>query len=205
MKNLKIFSSSLEIRTAQMPVCSEFKAVKLSYEQAMAFDHQITNFDELIARYGAANQLKPNEHYEGYIAVPYPWGKVDVIHIVGAVQKIAPDEARYYLDADKAKLIREGKCWQVRYMTSDGDCPGRFDYVWTFNGCRFSSTISDLQKKGYLPSDMDADATDKLLKDKLITALCGNKIVKVSDNEDFILKVYLGKYSYYKSFFSEVQ
>lgn len=205
MKTLKISSSSLEIRTAQMPVCSEFKAVKLSYEQAMAFDHQITNFDELIAYYGVSSQLKANEHYEGYIAVPYPWGRVDIVHLSGAVQKINPNEAKYYFDADKAKLVREGKCWCVRCQTSDGGtCSGRFNYVWTFNGCQFSSTILDLQKKGYLPSDMDTDATDRLLKNKLISALCGNKIVEVSNNEDLILKVYLGEYSYYKSFFSAV-
>ncbi len=205
MKKLRISESQLEIRVAQMPICSEFKAIKLNYEQAMAFDHQITNFDELVARYGMASQLKINEHYEGYIAVPYPWGRVDIVHLIGAVQRINSNEAKYYLDADKAKLVREGKCWQVRYKTSDGDCPGRFNYVWTFKGCHFSSTISDLQRKKYLPSDMDADATDKLLKDKLVSALCGNKIVKVSDEEDFILKVYLGEYSYYKSFFTEIK
>ena len=206
MKTLKISSSSLEIRTAQMPVCSEFKAVKLSYEQAMAFENYNASFEELIACHGAASQLKPNEHYEGYIAVPYPWGRVDIVHLSGAVQKINPNEAKYYFDADKAKLVREGKCWCVRCQTSDGGTwSGRFNYVWTFNGCQFSSTILDLQKKGYLPSDMDADATDRLLKDKIISALCGNKIVEVSNNEDLILKVYLGEYSYYKSFFSEVQ
>ncbi len=206
MKNLKITSSSLEIRVAQMPVTSEFKAVKLSYEQAMSFDHLATSFDELVACYGVSSQLKPNEHYEGYIAVPYPWGRVDVICLGGAIQKINPNEAKYCWNTNEAQLIREGKCWHVQWQNSDGStCPGKFNYVWTFKGCRFAQTITDLQKKGYLPSDMDADATDKLLKDKLVSALCGNKIVKVSDNEDLILKVYLGEYSYYKSFFSEVQ
>lgn len=206
MKKLKVSSSALEIRTAQMPVGTEFNAVKLSYEQAIAFENYNASFEELIACHGAASQLKPNEHYEGYIAVPYPWGRVDIVRLDGAVQRINPNEAKYYLDAAKAKLVLEGKCWCVRYQTSDGrTCSGRFNYVWTFKGCHFAKTIVDLQKKGYLPSDMDANATDKQLKDKLVSALCGNKIVEVSDNEDFILKVYLGEYSYYKSFFKEVQ
>ena len=204
MKKLKILTSNLEIKVAQMPVTSEFKAVKLSYEQAMAFDHHVTSFDELIARHGASRLLKPNEHYEGYIALPYSWGRVDVIHLAGAVQKVDPNAAKYFWDENKkAKLVREGKCWYVQWQNSDGSTyPGKFNYVWTFNGCHFTKTIIDLQEAGYLPSDIDAEGTDKILKDKLVSALCGNKIVEVSDNEDLILKAYLGEYSYYNSFFA---
>lgn len=206
MKKLKILNSNLEIRVAQMPVGTEFRAVKLSYEQAMAFDHHVTSFDELIARYGLSSELKSNEHYEGYIAVPYPWGRVDVIHLAGAVQKIDPNAAKYFWDENKANLVREGKCWYVQWQNTDGStCPGKFNYVWTFNGCHFAKTIIDLQETGYLSSDIDAERTDKILKDKLVSALCGNKIVEVSDNEDLILKAYLGEYSYYMSFFKEVQ
>ena len=207
MKKLRISTSNLEIRVAQMPVTSEFKAVKLSYEQAMAFDHHVTNFEELIACYGASSQLKVNEHYEGYIAVPYSWGRVDIIHLCGKVQQIDPNAAKYFWnESKKASLVREGKCWYVQWQNTDGTtCPGKFNYVWTFNGCCFAQTIIDLQATGFLPSDIDAKETDKVLKNKLISALCGNKIVEVNDNEDLILKIYLGEYSYYKSFFKEVQ
>lgn len=201
MKKLKIALSRLAIRRAQMPTGTEFNAVKLTCEQAMSFDHCVT-WDKLVSR-ETSNLLKPNEHYEGYIAVLYPWG-IDVVCIAGHLQRINPDEAKYYFDADKAKLVMEGKCWTVRYKTSDGDCPGMFNYVWTFKGCHFAKTVEDLKKKGYLPSDTDAEATDKHLKNKLVSALCGNQIVNVTDDEDLILKVYLGKNSYYKSFFSEV-
>lgn len=47
-----------------MPAVKEFKAIKLTYEQAMAFDHKIKNFDELIAYYGADNRLSIGEHYD---------------------------------------------------------------------------------------------------------------------------------------------
>lgn len=205
MKKLKISSYQLEIRHAQMPVGTEFKAVKLTYEQAMSFDHRVTNFNKLVACYGTASQLKPNEHYDGYIAVPYPWGKVDVVRLDGYIQRINPNEANSCFDPKKAQLIRENKCWTARHKASGGgDYPGRFNYVWTFNGCRFAETIATLKEKGYLPADTDISAADKRLKDKLVSALCGDKIVEVSDNEDLILKVYLGENSYYKSFFTEV-
>lgn len=205
MKKLKIRSSELAIRRAQMPTVSEFQAVKLTYEQAMDFDPEISTFDKLVARYGTANQLKVSEAYKGYIAVSYPWLRIDIVYMDGYVKHIDPSDASLYFDYQKAKLIREGRGWTVRYQTDDGhDCPGRFDYIWTFRGCHFASTISDLQKSGYLPAEMNAEAADKQLKDKLVAALTGNKIVEVTNDENLVLKAYLGTHSYYKDFFIEL-
>lgn len=205
MKKLRIFPSQLEIGNAQMPAVKEFKAIKLTYEQAMAFDHKIKNFDELIAYYGAANRLSIGEHYEGYIAVPYSWG-VDIVHLSGYLKNIPPAEAVFYFDYGRAQIVREGRAWTVRYQDSQiGDCPGRFNYVWTFNGCRFAETITCLQKDNYLSSDINAEAMDKALKSKLINSLIGSHIVELTDEEDYLLKVYLGKNSYYRDFFTEVK
>ena len=205
-KNLKISVSALEDMIAKTPRGSEFKAVKLTYEQAMAFESYNASFDELLAIYGSSNRLKPNEHYDGYIAVSHRWGEVSIIHLIGALQRIDPSEAVNYPDEDKAEVIREGICWRVICQNSDGSsCPEKFNYVWTFNKCKFAKTIANLQEEYWLPSDMDAEATDKILKDKLIAALCGNKIVEVSYAEDDILKEYFGEDLFYYDIFSEVE
>ena len=206
MKKLEIKPSALKIRRAQLPAVSEIKAVKLTYAQAMAFAN-IRSFDELITRYGSANQLKAGEIYKGYIAVFYPWGHSDVVYFNGYLQKLSPQEANGCVDYQYAQTIREGRAWVVLYQTSDGHiCSGEFFYVWTFRDCRFAEEITRLQREKNLLTAINAEETDKALKDKLVNALLSDtKIVEVSDNEDFVLKYYLGVNSYYKAFFTEVQ
>ena len=46
---------------------------------------------------------------------------------------------------------------------------------------------------------------DERLKHKLISALNGNKIVELTDEEDLLLRAYLGENSYYKKFFTEIK
>ena len=205
MKTLRVFPGALKIRRAQMPYVSEFKAVKLTYEQAMAFEANVSTFDEIIARYGASKQLQAGEFYVGYIAVLYPWGRADVVYLNGCVQKILPSEAAGCLDYNKAKIIREGKGWTAVYPCDGKNYPGGFDYVWTFNGCRFAAVVEDMKKAGSLSSDIDAEEMDERLKHKLVSALNGNKIVELTDEEDLLLKAYLGEKSYYEEFFTEIK
>lgn len=207
MKKLKINPSKLAIRRAEIPAEAEIKAVKLTYAQAMAFDSsQVMTFDELLANYGY-NQLRAGEVYNGYIAVLYSWGRADVVYMQGYLEKISPKEADFCFDLNRAKMIREGRGWTVCWQTSDGEiCQGEFSYVWTFNGCRFAEEITRLQKGGYLSPEFNPDTMADMLKGKLISALqTDEKIIDLTDNEDFILRVYLGAHSYYKEFFTEVK
>lgn len=202
MKKLKIFPSHLEFRNAGFPAVTEFKAVKLSYEQAMSFSQQhLRSFDDLVAVYGADKELKSGESYDGYIAVPHWWGYVEVVKMQGVITKIDPAAARGCLNYDFAKVIREGRAWEVLI---DGKMPGPFLAVWTFSDCGFASLITQEQKRGRWQG-IDAEEMDEKLKNKLIAALLSNQIVELTDEEDDVLRSYLGYYSYYKRFFIEMQ
>lgn len=220
MKKIKIFPSALEIRIAEMPVADEFKAVKLTYDQAMSFQSKFTSFEELLTEYGIANRLQVGEFYEGYLAV-YHWsGHVEVVRMNGLIRKIAPTVANGILNYRFAENIRAGLAWECIYLTEDSSiCLGCFNYVWTFRDCRFTYEVSRMKEvvgdkilqRSYSSDDinrivaMEPEVVDEELKTKLVTALLTDeKIVVLSDDEDMVLKHYLGG-SYYKSFFSEVK
>lgn len=220
MKKLRIFASALEIRNAEFPVSNEFNAVKLTYDQAMNFSDVASSFSELVAKYGEENILNVGELYEGYVAVYYWTGRVDVVKMSGQIQKIAPAIANTVWDYRLAENIRAGKAWECIYPTREGSiCMGVFRYVWTFRNCTFAKDIAWTQSKlrdvrvrnFYSPEAIacydriNAEAMDAELKGKIIAALLTEeRTVVLEDTEDMILKHYLGS-EYYNAFFCEVE
>lgn len=208
MKKLRINPSKLEIRTASMSFGKTFCAVKLSQQEAFAFDSaKYHNFDDLLAAYGAHNQLKEGELYNGYIAALSHWGKIEVVVMRGKICKIDPKTAIGCLNYSLAEAISKGMAWECIYPLEDGQTTqGTFNYVWTFRDCQFARHIIWCKQRcntGF--NTLDAYATDKQLKDKIIKALqTEDKIVEIDDTEEMVLKMYLGT-SYYTRFFCEVE
>ena len=51
------------------------KAVKLTFEQAMAFDGKFSSFKEILTKFGTGSQLDFKESYDGYIGLYSPYGQ----------------------------------------------------------------------------------------------------------------------------------
>ena len=220
MKKIRILTSALEIRNAQMPVTDEFKALKLTYAQAMSFQSKFTSFEELLTEYGISNRLQVGEFYEGYLAVYYWGGHVEVVNMHGQIEKIDPAVASVVWDYRLAENIREGKAWQCVYPMSGGNVGvGAFRYVWTFSDCNFAQDIAWTQRNlnnvvvrnAYPPEviacydSINAEQMDEQLKSSIIAALLTDeRMVMLSDSEIMVLKHYLGEV-YYKAFFCEVE
>ncbi len=206
MKKLKVFPYRLEIRSAEFPAETSFKAVKLSFKEAMDFkdNGQFHSIEDLIAVYGADKVLNANESYDGYIAVVYSWGRANVVRMNGFVTKVDPKYACGCLNSSYAELIRDGRAWEVCFATKTGTTVGAFQYVWTFRDCCFQSMIvreHEQETRSY--KGIDAEVMDKTLKDKLVAALVSSdNVIELTDEEDMVLRHYLG--NYYKQFFAEV-
>ncbi len=206
MKKLRIFPLRMEIRTADYPLGKDFYAVKLSPKEAMAFT-AVNTFDDLLSRYGSNNQLRIGEFYNGYIAVFFWWGHTEVVSMRGQIQRIDPAAAAGCLNHSMADAIRRGLAWECLYPLGEGRfCQGAFNYFWTFRDCTFARQIVWGKEHGWTGyGNMKPEAIDKSLKDKIVSALQKEeKIVELTDEEDMVLKHYLGEFSYYKSFFVEV-
>lgn len=208
MKKLQINPSSLEIRTASMSFGKNFCAVKLSQQEAFAFNSaNFHNFDELLASYGANNQLKEGELYNGYIAALSHWGRAEIVVMRGKIRRIDPKTAVGCLNYSLADAIAKGMAWECVYPLEGGKTTsGTFNYVWTFRDCQFARHIIWCKQRGVAGFDeLDAYATDKMIKDKIVEALQSEeKIVELSETEEMVLKMYLGT-SYYTRFFCEVE
>ena len=209
----KILVSALEIRNAVFPVSTEFKAVKLTYAQAMNFQSKFTSFEELLAEYGVNNQLKVGEFYDGYLAVcGY---RFEVVKMYGCIQRIPAHEACGILNYRLAEEIRTGKAWQCVYIAGERTCQGAFQYVWNFRDCTFGGHINQIknymaknpqaytEEEKNIYASLDAEKADEQLKNKLVSALLTeSKIIELSEAENMVLKHYLGEY--YRRFFAEV-
>lgn len=209
MKKLRIFPSCLEIRTAEFPLGKDFLAVKLSSKEAMAFSAtDIRTFDDLISRYGANNRLRPGEFYNGYAVVSFWWGHTEVVSMHGIIQRIDPKTVVSGADYKFADAVRKGLAWECVYPLGEGRFgQGCFNYFWNFRDCTFARQIIWGQEHGWTGyENMNPEAIDKSLKDKIVSALQKEeKIVELTDEEDMVLRHYLGENSYYKSFFVEVE
>lgn len=205
MKTLVIYPTRLSIRRAQIPANEELKMFKVSYEEAMAFKGNKVTFEELVSRYGVASQLKAGEFYTGYVISFYWWGHAEVVYLNGYLQKIDAKYANVVHDYKLAEQIRKGCAWECRYPTKEGSTNGQFDYIWTFQDCRFAEDIRYAQEHGGYFTGIDADAMDGMLKQKLINALTSKEqVITVTEDEDKVLRHYLGSNSYYRQFFVEV-
>lgn len=206
MKKLKIYPSSLEIRNADLPVVSEIKAVKLTYEQAMAFDEtEIYTVEQLEAKYGETQMLKVGEFYDGYVAMWYPWYKVIVAKMLGMIRRVPVEAAKNCLfNSAMAKNIQNGQAWQVVYPLKRGVSSGAFKYVYGFNGCCFAKITEHLKKHQGKLAGVDVKEMDATLKEKLVAALLTeDKVVELTDDEDLVLRAYAP--DYYRKFFAVVE
>jgi len=209
MKKLKIYPASLEIRQATMPEGKEFKAVKISRQEAMDFkSSNFRTFEDLLNKYGANNQLGLGELYNGYAVVFYCWGRMEVVAMRGVIRRVDPKTPISCGNYHLAELVRKGLAWECVYPLGEGRFgEGGFNYFWTFRDCTFANDVISKQEQGW-PSyeGLNAEAIDKSLKDKIIYALQkDDKVIELTDEEDLVLKHYLGEYSYYKTFFVEVK
>ena len=209
MKKFRIFPSRLEIRRATLPLGIEFQAVKLDPKEAMNFTSEgIGKFEDLISRYGACNQLRVGEFYNGYLAVYFWWGHAEVVSMRGQIRHIDPRTVINGPDYRFRENVRKGLAWECVYPLGEGRFgQGTFDYLWTFRDCTFARLITWGQGHNWPGYEkLDAESVDKSLKDKIVAALQKEeKIVELTDEEDMVLKHYLGECSYYKSFFVEIQ
>ena len=204
MKNIKFYPSSLEIRPASTIFGTEFQAIKLSFEQAMAFTSGFVSFDQMIETYGTANILQLGEQYDGYAAVYYSSWKQAVIKLRGAVEYFTAAEAINMMPSALRDAALNNAAYKIVYCCADGKrVPGAALYVWTFGDCRFSELIHALQKQGKMPICLRPDAIEISLKRKIFQSLTTDTAVKVTEDEDNVLLSYLGK-AYYMRFIAEV-
>lgn len=204
MKKIKFFPSALEIRPASTIFGTEFLAVKLSFEQAMAFTSGFISFDQMIEIYGTASILQLGEQYDGYAAVFYNSWKQSVIKLRGAVEHFTEVEAINMMPSSLRDAALNNAAYKIVYRCADGKrVQGAALYVWTFGDCRFSELIHTLQKQGKMSSSLRPDAIEISLKRKIFQSLTTDEAISVTEDEDDVLLRYLGK-NYYTQFIAEV-
>lgn len=199
---IKVFPSALEIRPASTIFGTEFKAVKLSFEQAMAFSSGFYSFDHMLETYGRANILQLGEQYDGYIAVYYSQWQQDVVKIRGVVERFSELEALNLQPSGLRDAALKDAAYKIVYRCQDGKkvC-GSALYVWTFGDCRFAELIHALQQQKKISVSIIPDAMEINLKRKLIQSLIADEVVEISEDENEVLLKYLGK-AYYMQFIS---
>ena len=211
MKKLKISASALQIRIASLPVGKDLKVIKLTRSEAFGFNDFFSSFDDLKKKYGAQKVLHEGEMYNGYVAIVYGSRSVDVVYMYGRLLRIDPSEATICYNYMRAEVIRQGKAWEI---TTEDAVPC-FNYVWTFNNCRFDGEARRLQevvkdrilKRNYSEADidiimsMDPECVSTSLKYKLEKALLSSEsICELTESEDLLLRSYLGEELYRKFF-----
>ncbi len=203
MKKIKLFSSALETRPASTIFGTEFQAVKLSFEQAMAFCSGFNSFDHMVEAYGSAKVLKLGEQYDGYVAVYYSKWQQDVIKLRGAVERFSDAEALNLMPSALRDAALKKAAYKIVYHCADGTrVQGSALYVWTFGDCKFAELVHSLQKQGKMSLSIWPDILDVSLKNKLFQALTTDEPVSITEDEELVLTSYLGK-AYYMQFISE--
>lgn len=203
MKKIKIYSSALETRPASTIFGTEFQAVKLSFEQAMAFCSGFNSFDQIVEAYGSANVLKLGEQYDGYAAVYYSKWQQDVIRLRGAVERFSETEALNLMPSALRDAALKQAAYKIVYHRADGTrVNGSALYVWTFGDCKFAELVHNLQMLGKISLSIWPDALEVSLKNKLFQALTSGEHVSITEDEELVLTSYLGK-AYYMQFISE--
>lgn len=204
MKKVKFYPSALEIRPASTIFGTEFRAVKLTFEQAMAFNSGFVSFEKMIETYGIANVLHLGEQYDGYVAIYYSSWKQSVIKLRGAVERLTKAEALNMMPSALRDAALNDAAYKIIYRCADGkQVRGAALYVWTFGDCRFSELIHHLQKQGKMSAGLSPDTIEISLKRKILQSLTTNAPVSVTDEENNVLMNYLGK-AYYTQFIAEI-
>lgn len=203
MKKIKVFSSALEIRPASTIFGTEFQAVKLSFEQAMAFNSGFHSFEHMLRTYGKSKVLTLGEQYDGYVAVYYNEWQQDVIRLRGAVERFSETEALNMMPSALRDAALKQAAYKIVYHRADGTrVNGSALYVWTFGDCKFAELVHNLQMLGKISLSIWPDALEVSLKNKLFQALTSGEHVSITEDEELVLTSYLGK-AYYMQFISE--
>lgn len=204
MKKIKVFSSALEIRPASTIFGTEFQAVKLSFEQAMAFNSGFHSFEHMLRTYGKSKVLTLGEQYDGYVAVYYNEWQQDVIRLRGAVVPFSESEILNMMPSALRDAALKNAAYKVVYNTAGGEqVQGAALYVWTFSGCNFARHIHALQTERKMSLSICPDVLDASIKNKIFQSLTADETVSITEDEDDVLLSYLGK-PFYMKFIVEV-
>lgn len=205
MEKFKINVSALEIREASLILGKEPRIVKLSFEQAMAFCCHFSSFEEMLEAYGAKNRLPLDEYYDGYVAVYYSSYRQEVIHMNGMLRRCMYSGAMLmWAPYEIKEAATKGGLYEVLYPLDNGKfIPGLFNYVWTFNDCRFEQWAVYLQKEKLLSEIVNPYEVEVSLKRKLTQLLVNEEPLECDPIENLVLFSYAP--DYFSRFFTKVE
>ena len=185
---IKIIESNLAIREASTIFPNGWKAIKITREQAMRFnrDDEVISFDELVEKYGSENIINEGEMYTGYV-VAYSPILNQLLFMCGMVKKAADASDWIFAQYATQQAFQNGTLYEVLYQQKDEKCSsGSLKYVWPFGSTLFEK-VTTVEKA-------------ETLKAKLIKGAVSQDFFEITDEENTILRKYLGS-SYYNKFF----
>ena len=185
---IKIIESNLAIREASTIFPAGWKAIKVTREQAMRFnrDDEVISFDELVEKYGSENIINEGEMYTGYV-VAYSPILNQLLFMCGMVKKAADASDWIFAQYATQQAFQNGTLYEVLYQQKDEKCSsGSLKYVWPFGSTLFEK-VTTVEKA-------------ETLKAKLIKGAVSQDFFEITDEENTILRKYLGS-SYYNKFF----
>ncbi len=205
MEKFTINVSALEIRKADLILGKEPRIVKLSFEQAMGFRCHFSSFEEMLEAYGAKNRLPLDEYYDGYVAVYYSSYRQEVVHVNGMLRRCMYSGAMLmWAPYEIKEAATKGELYEVLYPLDNGEfISGLFNYVWTFNDCRFEQWAVYLQKEKLLSEIVNPYEIEVSLKRKLTQLLVNKEPLECDPIENLVLFSYAP--DYFSRFFTKVE
>ena len=148
MKKLYLSEASLmSSKDARLTLGPELQAVKISLAEMMDFKGNFNSFEEILAKYGSENRLKPGEQYRGYLAVCYaPWYQLPM-WLCGSLKKAGWEDVRGKLRSEILLPVDKGEYWVLsKYSFADGrSYNGAFRQMKNFTEDNFCKHIVKLQ------------------------------------------------------------
>ena len=187
MKQIKTLEANLAIREASLIFPYGWKAVKLNREQALRFntDDEVLTFEELVQKYGSENIIKEGEMYTGYV-VAYTPVLNQLLYMCGAIKKLTDASAVIFADYSSKQAFQNGTLYEVYYQQNNVCSTGSLRYVWPFGSTLFEKITTKEHAE--------------TLKNKLIEGTISQDFFEITDEENKILRKYLGN-RYYEKFF----
>lgn len=185
---IKIIESNLAIREVSTIFPAGWKAIKVTREQAMRFnrDDEVISFDELVEKYGSENIINEGEMYTGYV-VAYSPILNQLLFMCGMVKKATNSSDWIFARYATQQAFQNGTLYEVLYQQKDEKCSsGSLKYVWPFGSTLFEK-VTTVEKA-------------ETLKAKLIKGAVSQDFFEITDEENTILRKYLGS-TYYNKFF----
>ena len=171
----------------------------------MAFCCHFSSFEEMLEAYGAKNRLPLDEYYDGYVAVYYSSYRQEVIHMNGMLRRCMYSGAMLmWAPYEIKEAATKGELYEVLYPLDNGKfIPGLFNYVWTFNDCRFEQWAVYLQKEKLLSEIVNPYEVEVSLKRKLTQLLVNEEPLECDPIENLVLFSYAP--DYFSRFFTKVE